>query len=278
MTQVTAQMVKELRDRTGVGMGKCKQALTDAGGDIEKAIDNLRKAGAASAVKKSGRDTNEGLIGVAESAGGVALIEVNAETDFVVKNERFQKFVQTLATAAAEKTPATLDAFIAEKFPDNQALTIEEARAELIQVLGENIVIKRLHFVDKKPNSSYGTYIHMGGQIVVLVEIAGSNTMQELARDVAMHAAAEAPEYLAASEIPQDVKDREADIASAQIQNKPAEIQAKIIDGKLRAFAEQNCLVSQKFVKDSSSSVEKYVASKGDGLTVGSFLRWQVGN
>ena len=276
MTQVTAQMVKELRDRTGVGMGKCKEALTEASGDIEKAIDNLRKAGAASAVKKGDRETNEGLIGFANRSDAIALVEINAETDFVVKNDRFQAFVKRLAEILHSDSP---EAFMKEKFEGQQ--TVEEARVELVQVLGENIQLRRTHLVIKEKDASYGIYSHMGGQIVVLVVLKGSADFGEVARDIAMHIAAEAPDYLTIDEIPADVIAREKDIALSQIKNKPPEIQDKIMEGKIRAFSEQVCLIGQKFVKDPSTTVSKYVEKqgkeKGCSLSIASFARWQVG-
>jgi elongation factor Ts len=282
MSQVTAQMVKELRDRTGVGMGKCKEALTESSGDIEAAIDILRKAGAASAVKKGGRETNEGLIGIAEDANGVAIVEVNAETDFVVKNDRFQAFVNTLAEAVRDTKVKSLEAFLAEKNPANPSMSIEESRVELVQVLGENIQVRRIKYKAKKQDASYGIYSHMGGRIVVSVEIAGAKGYESVARDVAMHCAAEAPDFLTADEIPADVKEREIEIAKSQIQNKPANIQEKIIQGKLKAFADQVCLTGQKFVKDTSVTVAQYVEQsgkeKGAKLTISGFLRWEVGS
>lgn len=282
MSQITAQMVKELRDRTGVGMGKCKEALTEASGDIEKAIDILRKAGAASAVKKGGRETNEGLIGIAEDANGIGVIEVNAETDFVVKNDRFQAFVNALAEGVRDSKSKDLEKFLDLKNLINPEMSVEESRVELIQVLGENIQIRRIEYREKKKDASYGVYRHMGGSIVVSVELSGSEGYESVARDVAMHCAAEAPEFLTADEIPLDVKEREIEIAKSQIQNKPADIQEKIIQGKLRAFADQVCLVGQKFVKDPSVTVAKFVEQAGKEksakLSISGFLRWEVGS
>lgn len=279
MTQVTAQLVKELRDRTGVGMGKCKKALDEAGGDIEKAIEELRKAGMASAVKKESRETNEGVIGFAQTADKVALIEINAETDFVVQNENFQKFVKTISDVVAEKAPSNLEQ-LQEVQLDN-GRTVEEFRAEHIQSLGENIRIKRFHIENKQANSSYGIYSHMGGKIVCMVEIEGANDVEALAKEVAMHVAAEAPEYISPEQIPADVIEKEKDIARAQVQGKPENIIEKIIQGKMNAFYDDVCLPRQKFVKDPSQTVEKYVAAEGKKngkeLVVKNFVRWQVG-
>jgi len=274
MSNVTPQMVKELRERTGVGLGKCKEALTEAQGQMEKAIDNLRKAGAASAVKKGARETKEGMIATADTAKGVALVEINAETDFVVRNERFQEFASRLAEIALNENLNSTEALADATFEGG---TVEEARVELVQVLGENIQVRRLLVMPKKEKASYGIYSYMGGKIVVAVEVTGESGKEAVARDVAMHAAAEAPDYLDQEEIPQADKDREAEVARSQIQNKPAEIQDKIIEGKLRAFADQICLVRQKFVKDPSKTVADYVKSCGADMKVTWFARWQVG-
>lgn len=279
MTQVTAEMVKQLRDRTGVGMGKCKKALDEAGGNIDQAIDLLRKAGMASAVKKESRETNEGMIGFAETDSMIALVEVNAETDFVVQNENFQNFVRTVCDAAVREKPSSLDDFLNVKL-DNGS-TVEEFRAEHIQSLGENIRIKRIHILNKDANNSYGLYSHMGGKIVSLVELSGGNSAEAIAKEVAMHVAAEAPEFLSADEIPADVKAREEEIAKEQVKGKPENIIDKIVQGKLNAFYDAVCLPRQKFVKDPSQSVENFVAAQGKNmgadLKIKSFLRWQIG-
>jgi len=278
---VTPSMVKELRERTGVGMGKCKEALDQTNGDIEGAIDLLRKAGAASAVKKGDRETKEGLVGVAEDAKGIALVEINAETDFVTKNERFQEFVKHVAHDALQSVADDVASLCGLSYSKKEGMTIEEARIELIQVLGENMNVRRVLYISKKPNASYGVYTHLGGQIVTLVEITGSADVAAIAKDVAMHVAAEAPEFLTAADIPEAVKEREAEVARGQIQGKPADMVEKIVLGKLKAFADQACLVSQKFIKDPSNSVAHYVEAAGKkmgaSLTVTQFVRWQIG-
>lgn len=279
-TKVTPEMVKTLRERTGVGMAKCKEALDQAGGNMELAIDNLRKAGAASAVKKSDRATNEGLIGFADEQHAVALIEVNAETDFVTKNEKFIHFVEMFAKDAAKSKASSLEHFMNEKSYDGKH-THEELRVELIQTIGENIQIKQLVVIPKVKGHSYGLYKHMGGKIVTMAEIKGSDHAEKIAKDVAMHIAAEAPEYLKPDEVPQDVIAREEDIAKSQVKNKPPEITQKIVDGKIKAFYDQVCLIGQKYIKDNSLSVAQYVESEGKKMNVKleivRFLRWQVG-
>lgn len=281
MAQVTPQLVKELRDRTGIGMAKCKEALDAAGGSIDLAIENLRKAGMATAVKKEGRETKEGTIKTAEGQGKVALIEVNAETDFVVKNENFQKFAQNLADEVCATSPANAADFLKQQYSKDSKHTIDEYRASMIQSLGENIQIKRLELFAKKPNCSLAVYTHGGGKLVTLVEITGSDQESELAKDIAMHVAAEAPEYLTHEEIPERVIEHEKEIARAQIQNKPANIVEKILEGKLKAYYDQVCLINQHFVKNSDITIAELVAKRskdlGKALKISYFLRWRVG-
>lgn len=278
---ISAQMVMDLRKRTGVGMSKCKEALTEAGGDIEEAIHILRKKGIASAVKKGGRETNEGVIGIAETDSASFLIEVNAETDFVVQNDRFKEFLSNICDEVARTSPKSVDEFLQQKYSKNDALTVDEYRAETVQTLGENIRIKRIKEFKKIGDFSLGIYSHMGGKIVCVVEIKGANDQGTLARDVAMHVAAEAPDFLKPEDVPADVLGKEEEIARSQIQNKPPEIIDKIVKGKLRAFYEQSCLINQKFVKDPSKTVAQYVADEGKKagktLEVVDFARWQIG-
>jgi elongation factor Ts len=278
---VTAEMVKELRARTGVGMGKCKEALDQAGGDMELAISNLRKAGIASAVKKEGRDTKEGLIAAAESDKAVAIIEVNAETDFVVKNDLFQKFLSELAKEAAETKPLSVEAFLSQKFSKDPSHTIDEHRAIVMQSIGENIKVQRLAIFPKSEGLSIGTYSHMGGKIVTLVQIEGGSGYEALSKEVAMHIAAESPTYVDAHEVPADVKAHEEEIAKAQVVGKPENVITKIVEGKINSFFDQVCLNRQKFVKDQSVTIAELVAQKGKAvnkpLKVKSFVRWHVG-
>lgn len=274
---ITAEKVKELRERTGVGMAKCKNALQETNGDIEKAIDNLRKAGMASAVKKEGRSANDGLISIAENNAHIALVEINSETDFVAKNDKFKDYLKAMAEEVLNTKPANVESFVSQKFSQDPELTVDEYRATIIQLLGENIVIKRIQLIDKKPNHSYGTYAHMQGKIVCVVELT-QNGFETLARDVAMHVAAEAPEYLNPDEVPSDVVNHEKEIAKSQIKGKPADIVDKIVDGKINAFLDQVCLTKQKYVKDTKNSVENFLTSQQEGLKVSHFIRWQVGN
>lgn len=279
--KITPEMVKELRERTGVGMGKCKEALDQAHGDMEKAIDILRKAGMASAVKKEGRETKEGMIGSGEAKDAIALIEVNSETDFVAQNDRFRKFVQDLAGEAAVTQPQSLDAFMEQRFSQDPTITIDQHRSLTIQNLGENIQVKRLQIFHKTAEYSLGIYSHMAGKIVTLVELEGGAGLEALAREIAMHVAAESPDYLRPEDVPSDVKAREEEIARGQVTGKPANIVDKIVEGKIKAFYDQVCLLCQKFVKDNTLTItqllEREAKRLGRPVTIRRFCRWKMG-
>lgn len=281
MTAITPQMIKELRDRTGVGMGKCKEALEEAKGDMELAIANLRKAGMATAVKKEGRATNEGLIAFAENGDIVAIVEVNAETDFVVKNDRFQQFVKDIAAEAAAVNPASLEEFLAHQYSKEPGMTIDQYRATIVQTIGENIQVRRVLTLKKTPKTSLGIYSHLGGKIATVVEISGSNAENDLAKDIAMHVAAASPEFLNPEAVPANVIDGEKEIAKSQLAGKPANIIDKILEGKVSAYFDQVCLTRQKFIKDDSLSitdlVNKRAKDAGQPLELTRFLRWSVG-
>lgn len=278
---VTAALIKELRDRTGIGMGKCKEALEEAKGNMDLAIENLRKAGMATAVKKEGRATNEGMIATAESDTAIAIIEVNAETDFVTKNDRFKQFLEALAQEAAKTKPASLEAFVQQKYSQDPALTIDEYRAGVIQAIGENIQIRRLKVLHKAPNKSIGVYSHLGGKIVTMVEIAGNNGEEALAKDIAMHVAAAAPDFLSPETVPAETLKQEKEIAQSQIKGKPENIVEKIVEGKIKAFYDTSCLTCQKYIRDDSLSIAELVSKRaketGKTLSVTDFLRWSVG-
>ncbi len=281
MTEITAKMIKELRTRTGIGMGKCKEALQEANGDISLAIDNLRKSGMASAVKKEGRETNEGVICIAENGKSTALVEVNAETDFVVKNERFQEFATNLAEEICSLQSTSIDEFLTQAYSKEPSLTIDQYRATIVQGLGENIQVRRIELFPKKENATLVVYSHGGGELVTLVEIEGASDEEELAKDIAMHIAAEAPEYLSSNEVPERVIEHEREIAQAQVKGKPENILNKILEGKLKAYFNQVCLLNQKFVKNPDLTIQQLVDQRGKDsgkqLVVSQFLRWKVG-
>ena len=248
---------------------------------MEGAIDFLRKAGIASAVKKEGREANEGLIGFGESDSAVAIIEVNSETDFVAQNEKFKVFIKEICEQACLEGVSTVAELLALNYSKDPSITIDQYRALTIQELGENIQIKRMRILQKTPEVSIGLYSHMGGKIVSATILEGAAGQESLAREVSMHIAAEAPDYLDSSEVPEDVKDREKEVAKAQMQGKPENMIEKILEGKMKAFYDQVCLVNQKFVKDNSVSVASFVdresKSRGKPLSIQSFVRWKVG-
>lgn len=277
MAEISVQMIKELRDRTGVGMGACKKALVEAGGDMEQAITNLRKAGMATAAKKESRETNEGKVASGEGPEFVSLVEINAETDFVVKNDRFQEFTQEIADEVARTNPPSLEDFLKQTIDKEGGMTIEEYRSLIIQTIGENIQIRRIMTIPKNGNKSVGVYSHMGGKIVVAVEIDGTNGEEDLAKDVAMHVAAASPEYLNPESVPSEILDNEKEIIKSQIQGKPENIIDKIVEGKINSYYKDNCLTEQMFVKDDKKTVKQVVSEKNKDLVVSSFTRWNVG-
>lgn len=281
MAAITAEMIKTLRERTGVGMGKCKEALESMGGDMEKAIDHLRKLGIASAVKKEGRETKEGVVAAKEDAHHLAMIEVNSETDFVAQNDKFKVLVQHLLEDALKKNPHDLEAFMQMNSSHDPSLSIDAYRALVMQSLGENIKVKRLHLLKKHDEASYGIYSHMGGKILCVVEVLGAHGQEALAREIAMHVAAESPDYLDHTQVSEDVIAREKEIAASQVVGKPQAIADKIIEGKLKAFYDQVCLLNQKFIKNNSLSIADLLHEEGKKigktLSIKRFMRWTVG-
>ena len=277
---VTPLQVKELRERTGVGMAKCKEALDQAKGNMEEAIAILRKAGMASAVKKEGRETKEGSIVAHQGKEYLAIVEINVETDFVAKNEKFLEFCRSLAEEAALTAPASLEAFMQQPYSKDPQITIDQYRSLVIQKIGENIQVRRLKLLPRKPSHSFGLYSHMGGKILSCVEIDAPEE-EALAKDVAMHAAATSPEYLNSMSVPDEVLKKEREIAKDQVKGKPEYILEKIIEGKLKSFFDSICLTHQKYIRDDSVSIEQYVAreafSRGKKAAVVSFTRWMVG-
>ena len=277
---VTPALVKELRERTGVGMAKCKEALDQAGGNMDEAIAVLRKAGLMSAAKKEGRATKEGMVIAALADDVVAVVEVDAETDFVVKNDRFQEFCREVAQEAARSKPSSLEAFLSQPYSKDPNITIDQFRSLLIQQIGENIQIRRVELFEKNSAASIGIYSHMGGKILTIAVLDGAGE-EGVARDVAMHVAAASPQYLSPEEIPQSVIQLEKEVAVEQVKGKPANIMEKILQGKLNAFYDQCCLTRQKYIKDDAVSVGDYVkaqgSSRGKNLRITRFLRWTAG-
>ncbi|WP_269791432.1 translation elongation factor Ts [Stenotrophomonas sp. Iso1] len=271
--EITASLVKELRERTGAGMMECKKALSETNGDIDAAAEALRKSGAAKADKKSDRVTAEGRIGVAVNGGKAVLVEVNSETDFVANDVNFKAFVDSVAAAALASGAADAEALKSAKL-ENGA-TIEETRATAIQKLGENIQIRRLVQIDG--NNTVGAYVHSNGKIGVLVDLVGGNA--ELANGLAMHVAAMNPPHNKAADVPAEFVAKEKEIELAKMSEKdkakPAEILEKIISGKINKIVSEVTLYGQNYVLDSDKTVEQ--ALKAAGGDVASFQRLAVG-
>ena len=273
MAQITASLVKELRERTGAGMMDCKKALTQTDGNIDAAIDYLRENGIAKAAKKADRIAAEGLSYIEVKGNKAVILEINSETDFVAKNEKFVALVKNVAEAILAAEPATLEEALQV---EAQGGTVEAVINEGIATIGEKLSLRRFEVVTKSDADAFGAYSHMGGRIGVLTLIEGS-TDEEAAKDVAMHIAALAPKYLDESEVPADVLEHEKKVLTEQALNegKPANIVEKMIVGRINKFLEEITVVIQNFVKDDSFTVEKFVASKGGKLA--KFVRYEVG-
>jgi len=278
---ITPALVKQLRDQTGVGMSKCKEALEHSGGDMEGAVAFLRKAGMSSAAKKEGRAAKEGMIIAHETDNVLAIAEVNAETDFVVKNDRFQEFCRAIAEEVAVKKPTSLEEFMQQPYSKDAQLTVDQFRSLLIQTIGENIQVRRVAFFEKDKEKSFGVYSHIGGKILSIVVLKGEGE-EPVARHIAMHVAAASPEFLSSDEIPQEIIQKEQEIARSQVAGKPENIIEKILEGKLNAFFDLCCLNRQKYIRDDSLSIEQFVKKHGNSvgkdLCIEKFVRWSVGH
>ena len=258
--EITASLVKELRERTGAGMMECKKALTEANGDIDAAAEAMRKSGAAKADKKADRVAAEGRLGLAQDGGKAVLVEVNSETDFVANDDNFKSFVNAVATAALASGATDVEAVKAAKLADGR--TVEEARATAVQTLGENIQIRRMVKVDTTGN--VGAYVHTNGKVGVLVDLIGGDV--ELARGLAMHVAALKPPHNKAADVPADFVEKEKEIELAKMSEKdkakPAEILEKIISGKINKIVSDVTLYGQTYVLG-DTTVEQVVKAAG---------------
>ena len=276
MPEITPALVGQLRAMTGAGLMNCKKALDETKGDLNAAVDLLRKQGAAAAVKKADRAANEGLIGQAVLSGGHvgALIEVNCETDFVARNDSFKAFVTELAAKAASQPGADLE-------PD---------RVGAVAKIGENIQIRRATRLEVQGTGALAAYIHTGGKVGVMVEVGANNAasvnteeFKQLLRDVTLQIAAASPVSVSRNEVPQDIVDKEREIASQSdaLKGKPAAAMESILKGKLNKYFETNCLLEQGFVKNPDLKVEAHLGAVskqlGDTITIRRFLRFQIG-
>ncbi|AKE52536.1 translation elongation factor Ts [Kangiella geojedonensis] len=266
---ITAALVKELRERTGAGMMECKKALVEADGNIETAIDNMRKSGQAKAAKKAGRIAAEGVILAKSGDNTGVLVEVNSETDFVARDDNFKKFSSEVVDVALSNGTADVEALNAASMPSGES--VEEARANLVAKIGENITVRRVAKVD---GDTLGAYIH-GGRIGVIVSLDGGD--EDLAKDVAMHVAASNPQFNTADDVDPAVIEKEKEIIKAQpdMEGKPAEIVEKMMGGRIKKFVGEITLEGQSFVKDPSTTVGQLLKEKN--AKVISYTRFEVG-
>ena len=290
---ITASMVKELREMTGAGMMDCKKALAATEGDMDKAVEFLREKGLATAQKKAGRIAAEGIVMnvVSEDGKKAVSVEVNAETDFVAKNEKFQGYVHQVAEQALNTTAADIDAFLAETWAADPSKTVAEELASQISVIGENMKIPRFQQVEEQ-NGFVASYIHAGGKIGVLVDVVTdveNDEIHEMAKNVAMQIAALKPQYVSDKEVSEEYIAHEKEILMAQIMNDPKESQkpekviAGMIQGRIKKELKEICLLDQVYVKaeDGKQSVQQYVDSvakaNGAKITIKSFVRFETG-
>ncbi|WP_284139980.1 MULTISPECIES: translation elongation factor Ts [unclassified Virgibacillus] len=272
---ITAQMVKELREKTGAGMMDCKKALQETDGNIEKAIDYLREKGIAKAAKKADRIAAEGSTYIEVHNNTAVLLEVNCETDFVTKNDQFKQLLADLGKHLVEQKPTTVEEALQQKL-HGEGDTVETYINGAVAKIGEKISLRRFTILTKGDNDTFGSYLHMGGRIGVLTLLEGT-TDEQVAKDVAMHVAAVNPSYVSRDEVAEEEVNREREVLKTQALNegKPEKIVEKMVEGRLGKFFEDICLLEQSFVKDPDQKVKKYVADKN--ATVKAFVRYEVG-
>ena len=268
---ITAAMVKELREKTSAGMMDCKKALVETNGDMSAAIDWLRERGISKAAKKSDRVAAEGLCSVAIEGNTAVIFELNSETDFVAKNEQFLTLLDKLGKILVANKPATVEEALAIEV---EGTTVDGMLIEATSTIGEKITLRRLTVVEKADNEFFGSYLHMGGRIAALTVVEGK---EEVAKDAAMHAAAINPQYLTQSEVPAEVVTKEREILTQEALNegKPANIVEKMVEGRIRKFLADVCMLEQPFVKDGDLTVAKWAANNGS--TIKLFVRLEVG-
>ena len=272
---ITAAQVKDLREKTGAGMMDCKKALTETNGDMEKAIEYLREKGIAKAGKKSGRIAAEGLVEcyISEDGKTGAIVEVNAETDFVAKNQEFKDFVMDVAKQIVEKNPADVEALLAQESISEAGKTVQEVLTNKIATIGENMNIRR--FARFESEGLVSKYIHGDGKIAVIIEVTKNNP--DLAKDICMQIAAARPEFVRDSEVPEERVAKEMEILKVQAMNegKPEAIAEKMVQGRLKKFYAEICLVDQEFVKDPSKKISDIL--KENDMDVVRFVRFEKG-
>lgn len=269
---MNAKLIKELRDISGAGMMDCKKALEENDNDIKKATEWLREKGIAKAAKKAGRIAAEGLSTVITEGNKTVILEINCETDFVAKNEKFQNFVNEVARTILNSNAKTNEEALALPCEDG---TLNDAVTNMTATIGEKISFRRFTLLEKSDDQNFGAYIHMGGKISVLTLLDGAN--EEVAKDVSMHAAAMRPEYVKKEQVPEEQVEHEKKILTEQAiaEGKPANIAEKMVMGRINKFYKEICLEEQEFVKDNSVSVAKYVSNNGGKIV--DVIRYEVG-
>lgn len=272
---ITAGDIAKLRAQTGAGMMDCKKAMDEAGGDMEKAAEILRKKGIVKAAKRADKIAAEGTTLVKTSGNAAVVLEMNSETDFVAQNDNFKALVNNIADQILSAKPASLEELQKQTMGGK---SVEEQIVGLSGTIGEKITLRRFTLVEKTSADAFGAYIHMGGRISVLVLMTGT-TNEELARDVAMHVAATNPKYIAREEVAVDVVNKEKEIYSEQLkaQGKPANIIENILKGKIDKFYGEVCLLEQPFIKDEEQKVGKYIESKAVGAKIAKMIRIELG-
>lgn len=289
---ITAAMVKELREMTGAGMMDCKKALTEADGNMEKAVEILREKGLAASAKKAGRIASEGMVEIflSEDNKVGAIVEVNSETDFVAKNQVFRDYVAAVAKQASETTAADMDAFFEEKWTLDPQYTVKEALSQQVAVIGENLNIRRFEKFEKAQAGKLVSYIHGGGRIGVMIELACENEAEELVelgKNIAMQIAALNPKFITEADVPAEFIAKETEILTIQAKNdpknakKPDNIIAKMIEGRLKKELKEFCLVEQPYVKDTDMTVKQYIDSVakvvGAPIEISRIVRFETG-
>ena len=289
---ITAAMVKELREMTGAGMMDCKKALTEADGNMEKAVEILREKGLAASAKKAGRIASEGMVEIflSEDNKVGAIVEVNSETDFVAKNQVFRDYVAAVAKQASETTAADMDAFFEEKWALDNQYTVREALSQQVAVIGENLNIRRFEKYEKAQAGKLVSYIHGGGRIGVMIELACENEadeLVELGKNIAMQIAALNPKFITEADVPAEFIAKETEILTVQAKNdpknakKPDNIIAKMIEGRLKKELKEMCLVEQPYVKDTDMTVQQYIDSVakvvGAPISIARIVRFETG-
>lgn len=269
---MNAKLIKELRDISGAGMMDCKKALEENDNDIKKATEWLREKGIAKAAKKAGEIAAEGLSTVITEGNKAVILEINCETDFVAKNEKFQNFVNEVARTILNSNAKTNEEALALPCEDG---TLNDAVTNMTATIGEKISFRRFTLLEKSDDQNFGAYIHMGGKISVLTLLDGAN--EEVAKDVSMHAAAMRPEYVKKEQVPEEQVEHEKKILTEQAiaEGKPANIAEKMVMGRINKFYKEICLEEQEFVKDNSVSVAKYVSNNGGKIV--DVIRYEVG-